>query len=177
MNAKPGGKQPVMRDTIWNGQVQKMVFNIGIPKVLIQVLRERGKYEHGMKSEEMRKELSSHTDFKEEKTKIEHFLNSKGHACIFLPKFHCELNPIERCWAQAKRYSRSHCNYTLQGLRKNVPLALDSVPLESIQNHFRKVRHYMFGYLQGIQGGPELEKMVKKMKHIYKSHRRIGVHE
>ena len=42
MNAKPGGKQPCMRDTInpLNSQVQKMVFHIGIPKGLVQVLRE-----------------------------------------------------------------------------------------------------------------------------------------
>ena len=25
------------------------------------------------------------------------------------------------------------------------------------KNHYRKVRHYMFGYLQGIAAGPELE--------------------
>ena len=40
MNAKPGGKQPCLRDTVWNGKVQRMVFNIGIPKGLIQVLKD-----------------------------------------------------------------------------------------------------------------------------------------
>ena len=84
MNAKPGGKQPKMRDTVWQGKVQRMVFNIGIPKGLIQVLTERGKYHKGMKLAEMRAEIASHTDFKEEKTKIEHFLNNFGHICIFL---------------------------------------------------------------------------------------------
>jgi len=34
-----GGKQHRMRDTIWNEKVQRMVFNIGMPKGLIQVLR------------------------------------------------------------------------------------------------------------------------------------------
>ncbi len=34
-----------------------------------------------------------------------HFLEDKGHTAYFLPKFHCELNPIERVWGQAKRYS------------------------------------------------------------------------
>ena len=126
-----------------------------------------------MKLEEMRAELASHTDFKEEKTKIEHFLNDVGHVCIFLPKFHCELNPIERCWAQAKRFTRANTNYTIQRLQTNVPLALDSVTSENIQNYFRKVRHYMFAYLQGIAGGAELEKEVKRMKKIYKSHRRV----
>ena len=164
MNAKPGGKQPKLRDTVWQGKAQRMVFNIGIPKGLKQVLTERGKYHPGIKLEEMRAELASHTDFKEEKTKIEHFLNDVGHVYIFLPKFHCELNPIERCWAQAKRFTRANTNYTIQQMRTNVPLVLDSVTSENIQNYFRKVRHYMFAYLQGIAGGAELEKEVKRMK-------------
>ena len=35
----------------------------------------------------------------------------------------------------------------------------------------------MFGYLQGVAGGPELEESVKKMKQIYKLHRKVGVDE
>lgn len=125
----------------------------------------------------MRAKLASHTDFKEEKTRIEHYLHEKGHICMLLPKFHCEINPIERCWAQAKRHTRAFSNYTIEKLRKNVPEGLDSVTLENIQKHFRKVRMYMFGYLQGIAAGPELELHVKKCKKIYKSHRRIGLNE
>ena len=65
-----------MRDTIdpLNGQVQKMVFSIGIPKGLVQVLKERGISTEGTKLDDMRKELASHADFRE-KMKIEH-LNS-----------------------------------------------------------------------------------------------------
>ena len=77
--------------------MQRMVFSVGVAKGLIQVLKERGQYRSGMKLEEMRAEISSHPDFKNERTKIKHFLNSKGYCCIFLPKFHCELNLIERC--------------------------------------------------------------------------------
>lgn len=40
MNAKPGGKQPQMHDTVWNGKVQRMVFADGTPKGLKQVLSE-----------------------------------------------------------------------------------------------------------------------------------------
>ena len=97
-----------MRDTaaVWNGKVQKLALTIGLPKGLIQVLKEKGNYREGMKLDEMRAELAiaNYTDFKEEKTKIEHFLNDLGHIYIFLPKFHCKLNPIERCWAQAEIY-------------------------------------------------------------------------
>ena len=32
MNASSGGKQPVMRDTVWNGNVQRMVLDYGRPK-------------------------------------------------------------------------------------------------------------------------------------------------
>ena len=177
MNAKPGGKQAKLRDTVWDGEVQRMVFNIGVPKGLIQVLKERGRYRNGMKLDEMRAEISGHPDFKNEKTKIEHFLNERGYGCVFLPKFHCELNPIERCWGQAKRYTRAHCNYTIGGLRRNVPQGLDHVTVDNIRNYFRKSKHYTFGYLQGVAGGPELEKLVKKMRTIYKSHRRVGVDE
>ena len=74
-----------------------MDFNIGVPKRLIQILKERGMYHNGMNLEEMRAGIQSHQDFKKEKNKIEHYLNSSKFVCIFLPKFHCELNSIERC--------------------------------------------------------------------------------
>ena len=93
-----------------------MVFNLGVPKGLLQVLKERGVNTRGMKLEDIRKELASHEDFKNEKTKIQHYLNNRGHFCMLLPKFHCEINPIERCWAQAKRYVCAYTNYTLAGL-------------------------------------------------------------
>ena len=153
-----------------------MVFNVGVPKGLIQVLKERGRYCNGKKLDEMRAEISGHPDFKNEKTKIEHFLNERGYGCVFLPKFHCELNPIERC-RPSKRYTRAHCNYTIGGLRRNVPQGLDRVTVDNIRNYFRKSKHYMFGYLQGVSGGPELEELVKKMRTTYKSHRRVGVDE
>ena len=63
----------------------------------------------------------------------------------------------------------------MKGLRKNIPLAYDTVSLENIQNHFRKVRHYMYGYMVGLKPGNELDKELKKYKIAVKSHRRIGV--
>ena len=177
MNAKPGGKQPCMRDTVWKGKVQRMVFSLGIPKGLIQVLKERGCYRKKMKLEDMRKEISTHSDFQNEKTKLEHFLNDRGHACIMLPKFHCEFNPIERCWGQAKKYTRAYTNYTFPRLRQNIPNALDSVTQDMLQNFFRKARQYMFAHLEGLKAGPEMEKQVKKYSKVFKSHRRVGVND
>ena len=93
-------------------------------------------------------------------------MEEKKHIAYFLPKYHCELNPIERVWAQTKRYMRAYC---IQSLRKNIIPAMESVPLESIQKHFQKVWHYMFAYLEGVPGGSDLEKQV-----VIESHRRIS---
>ena len=67
---------------------------------------ERGVDVRGMKAEDMRKALKEMHDFKYEKTKVEAAISAIGHRCIFLPKYHCELNPIERVWGHAKKYTR-----------------------------------------------------------------------
>ena len=56
----------------------------------------------------MRKEIASHPDFMNEKTKLEHYINSRGHAFLFIPKYHCEIYPNEHYWSQAKRHKRLH---------------------------------------------------------------------
>ena len=62
------------------------------------------------------------------------------------------------------RFTKAHCKYSLPSLRKNIPLAYDSVTLENIQNHFRKVRHYMFCYLEGLTPGKDLDQALLKYK-------------
>ena len=83
---------------------------------------------HGMNADQMHEVLSSHADFRIEKSRIERFLmKDKEHIVYMLPKFHCELNPIdiERVWAQTKRYSKVYCNYSIGGLRNTIHPALD----------------------------------------------------
>ena len=69
--------------------------------------------------------------------------------------------------------------YSIQSLRKSIPDSYDSATLENIQTHFRKVRHYMYGYLEGLTPGNQLDEALKKYKIAVKSHtcRRIGVNE
>ena len=102
-------------------------------------------------------------------------LEPNGHKVLFLPKFYCELNGIERVWGHAKRYTRAHCNYNFDSLRLAVPTALDSVPLETIRAYIQRSRNYMFSYLKGTIPCKEMEKEVKKkFGKEYKSHRRVG---
>ena len=50
----------------------------------------------------MRKMVASQQDFRSEKPLIQLIIEEAGHKCWFLPKFHCELNPIEMYWGWVK---------------------------------------------------------------------------
>ena len=163
-----------MHDTIMpNGNPQRMVDVHGIPKGLKQVLVERGVNVTGMVRKDYVKELSQHRDFKEERSAVYTYLHNVMHYhCLVLPKvsiiisvvrkmllslflqhlhvqFHPELNPIERCWATAKQYARAHCDYRFPSLQRVTSRALDSITLEEVRKHFRKVRDYHRAYMAG----------------------------
>ncbi len=143
MNLNPGGKQPKMRKTYFGEEIpQDMIFPLdyhipelcGQPKGLKQVLKERGLWPNeGLKLEEARRVLSQQPDFLAQKGRLEEVIVAAGHQVIFYPKFHCELNFIENFWGAAKKYSRSHYDYSWTGLQKTVPLALSSVSLTTIR--------------------------------------------
>ena len=54
MNARNGGKQPFMKDTVWDGRVQRMITDEGVQKGMKTVLEERGIDTHGLNAEKMR---------------------------------------------------------------------------------------------------------------------------
>ena len=182
MNASPGGAQPLMHDFEYQGKYVRMTREViqngkkvRIACGTIEVLKQLGKYRESpkMKLDEMKEILEKLPNFANEKNNLEYFLHGCGHACLFIPKYHCELNPIERCWSQAKRYTRAYCNYNINGLRRNVVPALDSISVENIQNYFRRARNYMYGYLLGHKAGIQLEKLIQKYSKEFKSHRRV----
>lgn len=84
-------------------------------------------------ADDMRKILSNHEDFRNEKPRAISFMEEQGYSAMFLPKFHPKLNLIGV-------KPKSHCNYTLLSLRKVINPALDFVTLENIVKYHRKVR-------------------------------------
>lgn len=50
----------------------------------------------------MRKVLSLQDDFCAEIPLLQKIIEEAGHRCYFIPKFHCELNPIEMYWGWVK---------------------------------------------------------------------------
>jgi len=82
---------------------QKMTINTSEAKGLKQVLKECGFEVYGMIAkcspvcpfENNDCLLSKQNDFQLQVSLLEQKIIAKGHICTFLPKFHCELNPIE----------------------------------------------------------------------------------
>ena len=136
MNIKPGGKQACMWDGwfMHNGEkiTQSMIFPQShpefpdVPKGMKQVLTEHGLWQdslwarcksHCTSDHCCAKQVLDHQpDFQEQKSLVEEVVESAGHLCIFLPKFHCELNFIEYFWGVTKQYLHSRCDYTFKSL-------------------------------------------------------------
>lgn len=203
MNSLPGGKQPLMRETVFDGHRQSLVFEqgdvllfectinidgdkchfrrgtpvgrrcklLGLAKGSRQVSLERGyhlacgrtkkgkakyirhccgsckKSEDELVEDEILKaagledqivnkikhagldergrpccvvwQLEQCEDFAGQLNAVEETIKARGHKCIFLPKFHPELNYIERFWGHCKRWLRKHCLYSMVGLWSN----------------------------------------------------------
>jgi hypothetical protein len=117
MNKSNGGSQRKQKNTIipmnnpcveHHGKAQKMTTEAGEAKGLQQTLEERGfKNVRGMRAKCslvcplenndccMAQLLSKQDDFRLQKSLLKQKFKARGHFCVFLPKFHCELNPIE----------------------------------------------------------------------------------
>ena len=100
--------------------------------------------------------LASQPDFKAQKRSIEEVIgehNAKhgtGHLVLFLPKFHCELNPIERVWSALKFHLRANTPGNAQALRKYLPTALSTgIPEDSWGRYFRLSWRLMSAYRLG----------------------------
>jgi transposase len=171
-----------MRDTTWKGKIQKLVFesgeNAGKAKGLKQVLKERGLLKDGMRKKQMQKVLGECEDFRNEPTILEMVvMNELGgggeHAdCLFLPKFHCELNPIELGWRDSKMYTRSHCMESIKHLRIIIPTALDTIPKERWKKFYDHVKDWEEAYQKVADGEVKLDELNKTIKRRHKSHRR-----
>jgi hypothetical protein len=116
MNKKNGGSQRRQKDTVipmnnphpaYRGQPQKMTTDSGEAKGLKDTLAGRGFVLGNMRTRCspvcainnydccMVRLLSNQDDFRHQESLLEQKIKARGHLCIFLPKFHCELNPIE----------------------------------------------------------------------------------
>lgn len=163
-----------MRDTTYNGAVQQMATEDGKQKGLRKILQERGVDTARMLKDQMVTIIKSHPDFRDQRPWLEELCKKAGHSIIFLPKFHPELNWIERYWSNAKAYARKHCDYSFDSLKVTVPIALDQVPLAAMRRYARRCFRYMDAYrLHNANSEGLTLKQVEWTVKKFKSHRRI----
>ena len=115
-----------------------------------------------------RRLISIQPDFLNQKCELEERLEGSGAHCVmFYPKFHCELNHIERFWCHSKQFARENCDYTLDVLRRSVPLALAHVKNSTILGNFNSCRKMMELYRQGITYGTGEWKKLTSHQKVY----------
>jgi transposase len=90
------------------------------------------------------------------------------HYCKFLPKFHPELNPIERIWGRMKWYLRKYNTGKLQDLAHNMDMGLSpyNVDMAMTRRFVRVATAYYIAYREG-KDVVEAEQWLKK----HRSHR------
>ena len=160
-----------------NAQPQEYV---GKAKGLKQVLFERGLYTPNMTLEGDNKNSDDATsmtfvlgnclDFKLQKSALAEYIESRGHICDYIPKYHPELNPLERCWGMSKRFIRRLCKFQYKDLLVKIHRSLLDgriQPLSMIRKFFRKSRDYMRAYRSGKKEFADIKLQLK----VYKSHR------
>ncbi|EFP81114.2 uncharacterized protein PGTG_07366 [Puccinia graminis f. sp. tritici CRL 75-36-700-3] len=94
--------------------------------------------------------LSKQSDFMNERPMLQTIIEDAGHVCLFLPKFHCELNPIELFWSFIKESYRKQSH--------------TSVSFPAAKALFEQLSVYRQGY-----NGAQSQVLMKK----YSSHRCI----
>ena len=117
--------------------------------------------------------MESQADFLKQKSLVQETIEGLGHLCLFLPKFHCELNFIEFFWRAVKRYLHENCNYTFDTLKENLPKALESVPVQTIRRWEHQMDQWMEAY-RGNMGTQDAQFLVRNFSSMkYTSHRHI----
>ena len=74
--------------------------------------------------------LQNHKDFREQKSVLAEIIEGAGHKCVFIPKFHCELDPIEMYWGYSKARFRQVLKTSFDHAKEEVVIALEACSIE-----------------------------------------------
>ncbi|KAJ3553043.1 hypothetical protein NP233_g12736 [Leucocoprinus birnbaumii] len=155
-----------------DGSPQQFYNEARLFKGTAQILKERGLINesklnltcnkdrgcHGMACCQ-RRVLYHQPDFADQTSALEAECGKHGYAVIFLPNFHCELNPIEPCWGHAKRvyyeYPLAQATNDLtiiKALEKNMEAAIKTVTVENIWKYACRAHRFLDAYHKGLSG-------------------------
>ena len=115
--------------------------------------------------------LELQQDFKDQRCWMEELIEGRGHKVIFLPKFHPELNFIERYWGKIKKWLRWHCDDSWFSLLRNVDFVMNSDKVCDL-TLMRRYSRICWRYLDAYHKGMTAEEAVIAARK-YKSHRMV----
>jgi hypothetical protein len=97
--------------------------------------------------------LFNQLDFTNVKSILELACETQGFQVIYLPKFHCKLNPIEQCWGYAKWVYHLNPESSREDvLEWNALSVLGSIPLASVHHFSNRSLQFMDAYSRGLTG-------------------------
>lgn len=145
---------------------------VKIPKGIAMILAERGIFPQGPDGKPLRAKcsprcpdplpeeppktccqaaiLQGHQDFREQKSLIATTIEARGHKCVFLPKFHCELNPIEMFWGFAKGRYRQVKKSSFAMAQEEAVKALDSCTQDTMRRFCNRTFRFLDAYDRGL---------------------------
>src|SRR6267378_1100305 len=101
-----------------------------------------------------RRLLSLQPDFMAQKCEIEERIEAHHRGFSFIQNFTVNLITLNIIGViLSKRYAREHCDYTIAGLRENVPAALSHVKNSTILANYNSCLKKMRLYQQGVAYG------------------------
>jgi hypothetical protein len=125
------GERGLWRKEVYDENVAQM----GLFLLLCQKTRNRSGCDLGLNGECCATALlQSQRDFAEQKGRLQEGMEAAGHSVILYPKFHCELNFIERFWCA---YICSAITVLIVFAGQVLPAAFKSVSTASINRYYQ----------------------------------------
>ncbi|KAJ7117094.1 hypothetical protein C8R44DRAFT_879603 [Mycena epipterygia] len=113
--------------------------------------------------------LSHQDDFKNQVSMLEELVKRRGHEIIFLPKFHCELNPIEMYWGWVKYRFREEDKPKFEDAKQAAIKYLDACTAEIIRHFINRTWRWMDAYRSGLTGAAAAWAARRQSAHRYAS--------
>lgn len=145
-----------------------------LQKGIKRILMERDLWNDALRLESARELLAAQPDFAAQREWTRETVEDRGHLVDFYPRYHCELNFIERVWSWFKQELRKRCDFTFDGLRRNVPAVLNQVPPAFVRKFAEHAVRYMRCYQMQRDGRNLPPAMVHFAMKKYKSHREVS---
>jgi hypothetical protein len=112
-------------------------------------------------------------DFQAQKPQLVEMIEKRGHICLMLPKFHCELNPIEMLWAWVKGELRKINDGSYTSLQRELKNKMENAPVAMIRRQFRNSYRFMEIYHKGEDMGIS-GRVAPFIAKQYRGHRRVS---